>query len=676
MAILRRIKEKTPELTQRIEEMDLDYDYPGDRDWKPGSELHDDMVDYLLERIEASRRVTEDIMDEWEKLDWTLNAYVPLTTEEKKIKAKDWDAPVATVVPMTFASLETFLTYMTSTFIRSPIHRFKGYGSKKAIIGNALLEKLISRQNGWFKEGLRLTTMWRDAFTYGIGVVSPTWSKHKARRAVDQEVTGVLAEVLGSEFGVKEGDLIRYLEEQVVFEGNELQNLDVYNLLLDPKRSPNDIQKSEFIGWLRRTDAKDILDREFDPEERRFNGKAVRVLAENGQGVSRYRLERSDGRNTRQGTEWVQDDMREFEDVVDEITLCIKVIPEALGLGDEGYPQRWLFTLAGDRVITQAQPLELDHGMWPVACCAPNTDGYSVLPVSHLATTYGLQQAIDWFIRSHTDNVRKAINDMLIVDPSAIETDDLLNPGPGKLVRLKRTHYNANNRSLDAYVKQLPVADVTRGHAQDAGILIDLLRQANGTVDIAMGNLSRMPERPTATGIDAAKTGALSRLQRLAIIIGQQAMSDIAWQEAYNTLQFMDQETAVSITGRSEQMLRREYGLPPGQEDVMVSPFDLDPNFDVVPHDGTMPPMENVQAWTQILQTMLGVDGVAQEIIGNSNIMGIFQHWARIAGAQDVTEFIQDGGNVQMQTMSDEPGGELDQQVQAGNFVPIQELAG
>jgi hypothetical protein len=69
---------------------------------------------------------------------------------------------------------------------------------------------------------------------------------------------------------------------------------------------------------------------------------------------------------------------------------------------------------------------------------------------------------------------------------------------------------------------------------------------------------------------------------------------------------------------------------------------------------------------------MMGVDGVAQELVGRSDVMGIFQHWARIAGAGDLNEFIQQGGaNVQPQVMPDQ---QLQQQVQAGNMVPMSEM--
>jgi len=655
---------------QDLFNMDLDYEYPRGLDLHPKSELHKNLLWKILESAENSKRVLDGMKPEWKKLDWSLNAYVPLDEAESITKTKDWRKPVSVVVPMTFASRETFLTYLHSAFIQNPIHRYRGHGDSR--VATMLLERVIAKQCQWFKEILKLNTLWSDGLTYGVGAAHTRWAKHRVKRTITTEVDDLLQEALkGTPYSSKMGDIIRYLEDDVAYEGTRLDNIDPYHLLLDPNCTPNDYQDAEFIGWMAKTSMFDLMRREADPEERMFNVKAVRMLGERNAVFSRYFDEES-GRDTRQkNTDIDVEDGLKSTNPVHLIHMYITLIPKEWNLGDEETPEIWQFTVAGDNVIIQADRLDLDHGMYPVILCAPNTDGHAVLPVSYLATTYGLQQTIDWLTTSRIANVRKCLNNELIVDPARVEMKDILNPEPGKVIRLKRSSFNGE--PINSYVQQLQVQDVTVNHMNDAGIMIDLLRQANGTTDIAMGNLSAMPERPTAAGIDAAKSGALSRLQRIANIIGVQAMDDLAWMHAYNTIQFMDQTVYADVTGRYEQQLRTAYGVPQGtMGDIPVTPFDLSPYFDVEPHDGALPNNENVQAWTQILQTMMGVDGVAQELVGRSDVMGIFQHWARIAGAGDLNEFIQQGGaNVQPQVMPDQ---QLQQQVQAGNMVPMSEM--
>ena len=655
---------------QDLNKMDLDYEYPRGLDLHPKSELHRNLLNKILNCTENAKRVLDGMKPEWKKIEWSLNAYVPLDEAESIQKTKDWRKPVSVVVPMTFASRETFLTYLHSAFNQNPIHKYRGYGDAR--VATMLLERVIAKQTQWFKEILQLNTMWSDGLTYGIGAANVRWAKHRVKRTITKEVDELLHEALkGTPYKSKIGDIIRYFEDDVAYEGTRLDSIDPYHLLLDPNSTPNDYQNAEFIGWMAKASLYDLMLREADPEERMFNVKAVRMLGERNCVSSRFYDDES-GRDTRQKNTGVQfEDNMKTTNPVHLIHMYITLIPKEWGLGDEDTPEIWTFTVAGDEVIIQADLLDLDHGMYPVILCAPNTDGHSVLPISYLATTYGLQQVIDWLTTSRIANVRKCLNNELIVDPARVEMQDVLNPEPGKVIRLKRSSFNGE--PIDSYIRQLQIQDVTVGHMNDAGVMIDLLRQANGTTDIAMGNLSAMPERPTAAGIDAAKSGALSRLQRIANIIGIQSMDDLAWMHAYNTIQFMDQPVYADITGRYEQQLRTAYGFTPGSMgDIQVTPFDLSPYFDVEPHDGALPNNENVQAWTQILQTMLAVDGVAQQIVGSSDVMGIFQHWARIAGAGDLNEFVQQGGaNVQPQVMPDE---QMAQQVQAGNMVPMSEM--
>lgn len=652
--------------------MDFDYKYPRKLDLKPGSELHNTLLHKILDLCEHSKRVLDGVKDEWKKIDWSLNAYVPLDEAEAAVKNKDWRKSVNIVIPMTFASLETFLTYFQSAFIQDPIHRYKGYGDNR--VGAMLMERIVAKQGQWFKEPLKLDTMWRDGLTYGIGAAHVGWSKKRVKHTITTEVDELLHEALkGTPYKSQIGDIIRHMEDAVAYEGNKLSSIDPYRLFLDPRVSPNDYQEAGYIGWVDDADLFDLIEREQDPDEGIFNMKAVAAMSERNCSFSRFYCDES-GRNTRQQNDAVRMNSADYASPpVHLIHMYMKLIPKQCGLGDEEYPEVWEFTVAGDSVIIQADRIDLDHGMYPIVMCAPNTDGHSVVPVSYLATTYGLQQTIDQQIRLLVEEQRTSINNKLVVDPSMYEMEDILDSRNGGIIRMKRSTYNG--QPIEATLHQLKVTPVTQQNIGNTGVLIDLLRQSNGTTDITMGNLSAMPERPTATGIDAAKSGALSRLQRVAQIVGRQSMDDIAWQYAYNTIQFMSQPAYVELMGRHEGQLRMAYGKAPGEMgEVEVGPFDLKPYFDIEPRDGALPNNENAQAWTTIMQTLLGVEGVGAQLAGQSDIFKIFTHWARIMGARDIHEFVNDGGQMpemQTQTMPDE---QLQQQVQAGNMVPMQQV--
>lgn len=663
------------EANSQLMRKDFGYDYESMQlpDMSPDSQAHKNVLEYVLECAEESRRVTDMVKNEWDALEWNLNSYVPAK------QARHWGTadhrPTTIIIPASFAALETFLTYMSSTFFSEPeIYRYRGTGGKKGIIEAALHERLLAKQCLWFQETLKLETMFRDGFTYGFGLVTPTWTKHTVQNPMIQEITSLMEAGLADIVpGIQAGMLLRMMgDEEVLFEGAELQNVHPSNCLLDPSVSINDIQKSEYVGFVLPTNSMQLLRDEEDPENELFNCKYVREHAKDGAQAGHSRFRGNTDRLRKYGSADSGKDTTK-RSPVDVVTMFAYIIPSELGLAPRSRPEKWAFKVACDQFVIQAKPLKLNHGFYPVAACAPSSNGYDSIPVSHLATTFGMQQASDFFVRSHIANAAKLVNDMIVFNPAYIEEEDLLNPGPGKLIRLRQAAYGS--ASIDSFIKQLVVGDVTRGHVQDSMWLIEMLKEGLGTTNITMGNMSGMPDRPTAAGVNASKMGAFSRLAFIARKCGDQALNSLAFQKAYMNLQFLDKETSVSIVGRYEEILREEYGLPMDAYDVQVGPFSLGPNFQIEPSHGAMPMIEDLSAQTEVVKTMLGVEGVPQFLIDRFDFIGMFKNWARSAGFRNLSEFQRANGGslpmIQPQVVPDEQAAAM---AQAGNIVPVGEM--
>lgn len=657
-------------LLEDVQRQNFDYEYPDGLNLKPGSKTHDFLVQELTDMAESARDALDGSITEWRKVDQSLSSYMWADDVDRAVKAQDPRKPVTVVVPMLFASQETFLTYMANAFLKDPIHRLTGRGSKQAKVQTILLERVLSWQHLWFKEALALNTFFRDAVTYGIGFVAPVWSKRMATHPMVQRVDEILA-MLMRESGesVNPGDIFFGSESRVIAEGNELVNIDPYNALVDPRASINRFQRSQFFGWVERDNAMNMLREEQDPEAFRFNGKYVRMLAARELGCSRF-FEQDDDRNTLYGKPKDLTDHVTPGNTVDTVHFFVHLIPKEYGIGDSDQPQLWKMAMSADSILTECRPMKMWHGMMPVVACGPNTTGYDISPVSHMTASYSMQHTIDWLIKSHMDNVRKAINDMLVFNPAIIEPEDVLNPGPGKVIRVREHAYV--DQPLDRYIHQLGVSDVTSNHLTDAAAFISFINRTLGTEDILMGDMSNLPERPTAGGIAHARQGALSRLQYNARKIGMQAMQELAFMEAFNTIQFMSQDVAVSVLGTYEDQIRQEYGVPPREDTIMVSPeafWSIEPGFSVVPHDGSLPEESDVQAMTSLMQSALAVDGVGAQVFGQLNLVELFFQWARKSGFENVHEFRRAGGDMQTQVMPDE---QVQQQVQSGNLIPTE----
>jgi hypothetical protein len=60
-----------------------------------------------------------------------------------------------------------------------------------------------------------------------------------------------------------------------------------------------------------------------------------------------------------------------------------------------------------------------------------------------------LNDVLTWLFNSHFYNVRKALNDQFVIDPSRIMMRDALDPEPGRMMRLKPTAYGTDPKSSD-----------------------------------------------------------------------------------------------------------------------------------------------------------------------------------------------------------------------------------
>ena len=324
--------------------------------------------------------------------------------------------------------------------------------------------------------------------------------------------------------------------------------------------------------------------------------------------------------------------------------------------GSSEYPEKWLFAVANDSVVIKAQPLGLNHDMFPIVACAPDFDGYSALPLSRVEVLYGLQGTLDWLFNSHVANVRKAINDMLVVDPYLVNINDLKDPKPGKLIRMRRPAWG---RGVGNAVQQLQVNDITRANIGDSSFIVNWMQKIGAADDPMMGALrSGGPERLTKGEFQGTQAGAASRLGRIARVIGLQAMQDLGYMFASHAQQLMTQELYTTTTGRWQETITSQFGE--NAKRMKVTPFDLLVDYDVVVRDGSVPGGNFSDVWVQ----MFNVIASHPELQQTFDISRIFKYIATNMGAKNADEFVR----VKPQMMPDE---QVREQAQAGNIVPM-----
>ncbi len=646
--------------------MKYDYAYPYGLDLSPDSELHKKLIFEIKRRAEESYSKGSSSRNRAREIDKVLYSFVTEKDEENILEIVHNNrpaAPIKIIIPVSKAVLDTWVTYMASAFLSNPygIYTLRGRGNKESALKALMQEILLNYQAIWFGHDVKYITFWKDCYAYGLGTLMPFWDKHTYKVPAMEIVTEELKAMLGNSVSAQVGDIIRYMKEVTIHEGNNLMNIDFYSVFIDPNTPINDADKFEYAGFFERVNILDYLKKESDPEYKLFNCKYAkdRIQSVPNSNIS-YGRERDYSKKT----------TIEQQYFCDVTHFFWKLIPSDWGLSNSEYPEVYYFRIVNNDVIVSCVNLEYLTGSIPLMFGAPNTDGYDTYPISTIATTFGIQKYVDWKLRSQVANQSKALNDMIIVDPFVFEMEDILNPQPGKIIRTKRSMYGTPG--IDNYIKQLAVADVTHNNLNDVNNIITLMYQILGTTDIIMGDLSRMPERPTAQGLMIARNSALSRLQKDAQMLVSQMWYKLTFAMACNNILFMDEGVQLNIAGtKFQQILRSDFGFEESNtEHITITPEDLSMDFDVIPLN-KFQQETNMQAMAMFLERIIQNPQVLMSIMAEYNIPAIFRQYMRKIGFDNIDDYVVNRPTqipVQPEIVPDEVARN---EMEKGNIIPV-----
>lgn len=630
-------------------DLNFDYSYPFELNLDPKSDFHEKLRTKIWSRASESRKTISNRFESWNEVDQVLTTYIPLSDKEEAVKNKDSRKPVSIIFPYSYSNLESLLTYMTMAFFQDPIFQYEGVEPDDTV-GAMLMEQVIRLHCIKTKVPLALHTAFRDAFAYGIGVGMPGWVKWFGRRPIKSKI------VTQSELGESTTTDVQYVDD-LVFEGNDLSNIDPYLWLPDPSVSSDKIQDGEFLGWVDRDNYMNMLSEESNSGNTIFNVKYLKGKTDKrsslatDESMREYKFSGST-KSMRQG-------MTATTNPVDNINMYINLIPKEWELGPSEYPEKWFFRLSADDVITRCEPANHYHGLYPMAVASPEYDGYSITPIGRLEVLKGLQGVLDWLFNSHIANVRKSINDMLVVDPYLVNIKDLEDPSPGKLIRLRRPAWGHGVKDV---VAQLAVNDITRLNVSDSVYITQWMDRISGADQSMAGTMRQSgPERLTKGEFQGTRSSAVSRLQMIAMIIGYQFMQDVGTMFAVHVQQYMTKDTFVKISGRYEEQLKGQFG--PNAIRARVSPLDMAINYDLIVRDGSIPGGNFSEAWIQLFNIIAD----QPELYQTFDLTRIFTYIASELGARNVEDFKRNVNRIQPTGMNDE---KVLREVEKGNIIP------
>jgi hypothetical protein len=609
------------------------------------SPLHKKLVKALRARKKLSQDEMEKRYPTWRKIERENKLYISAEQAAETKKSRP-DNNLEIKVPFSWAMLQTALMYYTSVFFgRSPILQLTGrHGeSQENLMG---MESLLDYQVNVGEHMRPLYTWLSDTTSYGLGVLGTYWDKEtiNVSRIVEEPQT-----LLGMPIEGKVNKK-RIQEEVTGYEGNRSYNVRPFDWLPDPRVTIRDYQKGEFCGRKTTLSYNDII--KGQKAGQYFNASSVkRVIKENKGGF----VDREIG-NT--GEEFNIPDVQSSAlkgDIADTgfcnvLEMYVELIPEDWGLGKGEYPEKWVFTLVEDKVLIGARPFGMYHNKFPFNVLEYEIEGYNTHARGMTEIIEPMNDVLNWMFNSHIYNVRKTLNNELLIDPSRFVMKDFKRPGAGRMIRLKPTAYGTDPKTG---IHQLNMNDVTRGHLNDIRGLRELMQMIPGINDALMG-MMHGGGRKTAAEVRTSSSFGVNRLKMNVEYFAATGFRTYAQTMIQSTQQLYDGEKQFKIAGN----------MIGGQKFIEVTPESISGFYDYVPVDGTMPIDRDAQAGL-FKELLMGLGKMPPQIVGQWDFGKILEHIMHLQGVRNTDQF-----KAQMNVM---PNQQIQNGAAKGNLVPLEQ---
>ena len=412
------------------------------------------------------------------------------------------------------------------------------------------------------------------------------------------------------------------VERDVVFAGNAVEVLDVYNFIYDISVAPVDIPtKGEFFAMV------DIITpfqmRKMASEDEIFG--IDRFINNNAMVPKWYQtrpevfIDHSGRAGVSGRTNWIEilsagvsQDVRVGLEKIDYYGW---LNPKEFGLSSVDEFQIWRITLASDKFIVAAEHLNNAHGRLPVAIAAPWEDGFETQTKSYAEHLFPYQRFASFQLNIHQRSSRKKLYGVTIYNqriiPNLADSDMQSSKipflPPGQDFDIRKAIFQFND------------GPDTQNTLTDIAAMGDLMQQILPT-DI----LKQVASLERATKYQAAATvqGANRRNLKIAKVINDQCFEGVRHMQMYNIFQFQDVIEILGETGELEEINPAEFR-------------EAQLEFDIADGLKGIDRLSIVEGIKEVINMLLQSQ-IAQEKV---DILGIIDWWTSLLGEK--TDFNQ-----------------------------------
>lgn len=575
------------------------------RDIPKNSKLHKKLVKMIESRVSLSKRHRSTAEAQWRNAEKLMCAYVPVSEEDnvRNSRRRSGQPEYTTIqIPYTMAMVMSAHTYWTSVFFaRNPVHQFSGRHGE----GEMQIQAVEALMDYQMRVGGMLAPyyLWfYDAGKYGVGILGTYWGEELIQ--------------YGQISDGPNGKVYTSLRTKG-YTGNKAYNISPWDFYSDPRFTIAQFQQGEYCYVRRRLGWNEIIRRKtlgyymnVDELKGHISERADEGFLERPQDLQHNLFDHEE---------------RGHPAVVPIFEFYVDLIPKEWELGTSDFPEKWVFSITSDlATIIGAQPLGLAHGQFPFDVLESEIEAYGVYNRGIPEVLEPIQQTMDWLFNSHFYNVRAALNNQFIIDPSRVFVKDVEKGGAGFVWRLKPEAYGTDIRTI---VHQIPVQDFTRSHLTDIDRVQGLGEKILGINDAMMGVSSG--GRKTAGEIRTTTAFGTGRLKTVAEYMSASSFAPHSMRMVQTSQQYYDAQMKLRIVG--------DLAMTAGQKFMQVDQGSIAGFYDFVPIDGTLPADRMAQAmlWKDLMANMRNMPELAQQY----DIGRIFAWVAQLGGLKNINQF-------------------------------------
>lgn len=578
------------------------------------------MVEFLRQ-VQPTLQSAWNIREQLVQADMDYQREKDITPDNQRARAVNRNGNPNTLanltVPVVMPQVEAAHSYLASVFLTGyPIF---GMVSDKAHEDAANQMEAVITENsitaGWARElGLCL----HDGLKYNIMGCLTEWQ---------QKQTFVAETDLS-------WDKTQGKPKQVIWEGNTLRRMDLYNTFFDPRVDPARIHiDGEFAGYtelMSRMRFKKFLAELGDSKLPMTAKQALESGV--GSGMNLYytpRINPDAMLNMPRGA--IMDWMRwatgittseiKYQNYYEVSTVFARLIPEDFNISipSKATPQIFKLVVVNNQVLVYCERMTNIHDYLPIIFGQPMEDGlgYQTKSFSKNLTPYQDMASGLWNIKVAA--ARRAVADRMIYDPSKINPADINSANPSAKIPCRPAAYG---QPMGNAVYQFPFNDTNlNGLLAEASSVTDMAREASGINRAQQGQFQK--GNKTLEEYQDVMSNANDRLQTMALMMEAQFFTPIKHVVKCNMLQF---QAAGQVFN---------YGT---QQNVSVDPVTmrnaivafkmtdgLDPNSKVMDTD-----------FMQVfMQSIMSIPALQAQY----DTAGLFNYFAKLKGFVDVDDF-------------------------------------